>query len=339
VDEGYLAQLIRDTQPRVVVLLNLSRDQLDRISEVRMLVDRWRAAMEGLRSGADGHPGPDGGPGTVVVANADDPMVVWAASPAPRVVWVGAGQVWHNDSVGCPSCGGRIVFGGPDGWACERCDFVRPRRDAWTEGAELVMADGSRHSLAIRLPGQFNRSNAAMVAMAATAMTAETATSESPVGLATAIERLSSIDQVAGRFSSATRRGRSVRLLLAKNPAGWTAIFDLLAEGASSDAPVVLSINARTADGLDTSWLWDVPFERLGARPVVATGDRRLDLAVRLRYAGVPYAVVADPLSALDRAIDTTVAPAETDASSAATPAAIDFLGNYTAFADLRKRL
>jgi lipid II isoglutaminyl synthase (glutamine-hydrolysing) len=350
VDEGYLAPLIRDTHPRVVVLLNLSRDQLDRISEVRMLVDRWRGAMEGLGAG------PDGGPGTVVVANADDPMVVWAASPAPRVVWVGAGQVWHNDSVGCPSCGGRIVFGGADGWACERCDFARPRCDAWTEGSVLVMADGSRHSLAIRLPGQFNRSNAAMVAMAAVSMTSGLSgpgaggaeqnghgdTTLPSVGLATAIDRLSSIDQVAGRFSSATRKGRPVRLLLAKNPAGWTAIFDLLAEGTSSDAPVVLSINARTADGLDTSWLWDVPFERLAGRPVVATGDRRQDLAVRLRYAGVPYAVVADPLAALDRAIDTVGAPTETGGAPSeadVNPAPIDFLGNYTAFADLRKRL
>jgi UDP-N-acetylmuramyl tripeptide synthase len=342
VDEGYLARLIEDTRPRVVVLLNLSRDQLDRISEVRMLVDRWRTALEGLRTGPE-----DGG--TVVVANADDPMVVWAASPAPRVVWVGAGQVWHNDSVGCPSCGGRIVFGGPGGWACERCEFARPRCDAWTEGPVLVMADGSRHRLDIRLPGQFNRSNAAMVALAATSMTGERSgtvlapsgsegAGDAPparVGLATAIERLSTVDQVAGRFSSATRRGRSVRLLLAKNPAGWTAIFDLLAEATSSEAPVVLSINARTADGFDTSWLWDVPFERLAGRPVVATGDRRLDLAVRLRYAGLPYTVVADPLAALDRAIDTAGGPGQVGAAAAP----IDFLGNYTAFADLRKRL
>jgi UDP-N-acetylmuramyl tripeptide synthase len=367
VDEGYLARLIEDTHPRVVVLLNLSRDQLDRISEVRMLVDRWRTALQALRTTSA-----DGGPGTVVVANADDPMVVWAAAAAPRVVWVGAGQVWHNDSVGCPSCGGRIVFGGADGWACERCEFARPRRDAWTEGSVLVMADGSRHPLAIRLPGQFNRANAAMAAVAATHMVSEpsgagrspaavgpgtrpgTGASAGslarvdpdpvdpdpvdlgPVDLDTAIHRLSAIDQVAGRFSSATRKGRAVRLLLAKNPAGWTAIFDLLAEAGASNAPVVLSINARTADGLDTSWLWDVPFERLAGRPVVATGDRRLDLAVRLRYAGVAYTVVDDPLAALDRAVDTA---AGVPADAAGAVASVDFLGNYTAFADLRKRL
>ena len=97
----------------------------------------------------------------------------------------------------------------------------------------------------------------------------------------------------------------------------------------------MLSVNARIADGLDTSWLWDVPFERLAGRPVVATGDRRLDLAVRLRYAEVGLTVVADPLAALDRAMAGAVGPA----SDGASRRAIDFLGNYTAFADLRRRL
>ena len=111
--------------------------------------------------------------------------------------------------------------------------------------------------------------------------------------MATALARLSAVDEVEGRFARTMRNGRPVRLLLAKNPAGWTAIFDLLEEDGRGDVPVVLSINARIADGLDTSWLWDVPFERLAGRPVVATGDRRLDLAVRLRYAEVACTVVA----------------------------------------------
>ena len=63
-----------------------------------------------------------------------------------------------------------------------------------------------------------------------------------------------------------SRQGRPVRLLLAKNPAGWTAVFDLLDESGPRRSPLVLSVNARTADGLDTSWLWDVPFERLAGR-------------------------------------------------------------------------
>ena len=97
---------------------------------------------------------------------------------------------------------------------------------------------------------------------------------------------------------------------------------------------MVLSVNARTADGFDTSWLWDVPFERLAGRPVVATGDRRLDLAVRLRYAGVAACVVADPLD--------SGGPGRRGGRPRYRRGhrpAIDFVGNYTAFADLRARV
>ena len=332
VDEGYLGRLIEETAPRVVVLLNLSRDQLDRISEVRMLVDRWRSAFAGLRAG-DG----EGSPGTVVVANADDPMVTWAAMAAPDVRWVGAGQVWHLDAVGCPACGGRIDFDEEGGWGCNRCTFARPDREAWLDGAELVLADGSRFPVELGLPGQFNRANAAMVVAAAPFMMTDglsagvgaAARDSEP---ASVLSRLASIVQVAGRFSSLVHRGHPVRLLLAKNPAGWTAIFDLLDEGGPAEGPVVLSVNARTADGFDTSWLWDVPFERLADRSVVATGDRRLDLAVRLRYAGVATTVVADPFDAVDQAAQST------GSAAGGSPVPIDFVGNYTAFADLRSR-
>jgi UDP-N-acetylmuramyl tripeptide synthase len=322
VDEGYLGRLIEDTSPRVVVLLNLSRDQLDRIAEVRMLVDRWRAAFGRLQPR-------DGDPGTVVVANADDPMVTWAALAAPDVRWVGAGRVWHLDAVGCPSCGGRILFGESGGWACDRCALARPDPEAWLDGHDLVWADGSRLPVELGLPGQFNRANAVMAVVAAVAMT----DAGPPPDPAAVLARVASVVQVAGRFSTTLRHGHPVRLLLAKNPAGWTAVFDLLEEDHTAEGPVVLSVNARTADGLDTSWLWDVPFERLADRPVVATGDRRLDLAVRLRYAGVATTVVADPLRAVDEAVE------QAGPDAAEYPAVIDFVGNYTAFADLRARV
>ncbi|HEX7443256.1 MAG TPA: MurT ligase domain-containing protein [Acidimicrobiales bacterium] len=322
VDEGYLGRLITEAAPDVVVLLNLSRDQLDRIAEVRMLADRWRTSLAALARPAPGHGG------TVVVANADDPMVAFAAATAPEVCWVGAGQVWHDDAVGCPACGGRIEFSDGGAWACDRCDFARPEVAADVDGADLVLADGTRHAIAIGLPGQFNRANAAMAAMAAAPILEATGQADPSDAVVTALGRMGGVTEVAGRFSTVSRSGRAVRLLLAKNPAGWTAIFDLLDETGDPDAEVVLSVNARTADGFDTSWLWDVPFERLVGRSVVATGERRLDLAVRLRYAGVEHGVVDGPVAALDHAL------------AASTPGTTtEFLGNYTAFADLRRAL
>jgi UDP-N-acetylmuramyl tripeptide synthase len=196
--------------------------------------------------------------------------------------------------------------------------------------------------VAIDLPGQFNRANASMAAIAAPLMTdaGDPGSAGESLTPATALARMSSVGEVAGRFAATVRRGRPLRLLLAKNPAGWTAVFDLLDETGRSDAAVVLSVNARTADGLDTSWLWDVPFERLGGCSVVATGDRRLDLAVRLRYAEVDHVVVADPLAAVDRAIEISLLPAAGGPGPGnGADGAIDVIGNYTAFAELRKRL
>ena len=316
VDESYLGQLMEETHPAVVLLLNLSRDQLDRIAEVRILADRWRQSLLGQRGDAR----------TTVVANADDPMVAWAASGASEVRWVGAGQVWHEDAVGCPACGGRIGFAESGRWACDTCEFSRPTCQAWLEGTELVLADGSRREVNLGVPGQFNRANAAMVVTALPFMDHRW---DGGPGRSVddALAAMAIVEEVAGRFSTVIRNGVGIRLLLAKNPAGWTALFDLLDESGSAACPTVLSVNARIADGLDTSWLWDVPFERLRGRTVVATGERCRDLAVRLRYAEVGHTVVPDPLAALDVAIHGT------------SGAQVEFVGNYTAFAVLRGRL
>ena len=98
---------------------------------------------------------------------------------------------------------------------------------------------------------------------------------------------------------------------------------------------------------LDPSWLWDVPFERLAGRTALATGDRRRDLAVRLRYAEVDHEVVSDPLSAIDRAAELVpprpAAPPDRHGPDGlgrdGPDADVLFIGNYTAFADVRRRL
>ncbi len=98
VDEHYLPEVLTSTQPKVVALLNLSRDQLDRAKEVAMMADLWRRTLAQ-------HP-------VHVVANADDPMITWAAGGATAagagVTWVAAGQRWHDDSWVCPECGSHI---------------------------------------------------------------------------------------------------------------------------------------------------------------------------------------------------------------------------------------
>src|ERR1700689_3189360 len=94
-DERYLPAVISSTKPRVVVLLNLSRDQMDRAAEIWLVARRWREAFAEA-------------PHLHVVANADDPLIAWAAGSASQVTWVAAGQRWHEDSWCCPECGSHL---------------------------------------------------------------------------------------------------------------------------------------------------------------------------------------------------------------------------------------
>jgi UDP-N-acetylmuramyl tripeptide synthase len=301
VDEAWLGTAADALRPATFTLLNLTRDQLDRVAEVRRLADRWRAVVAAH-------------PETHVVANADDPLVVWAAAPAATVTWVGAGQPWLEDAAGCPSCGDRIRWGeaaGIGAWACSGCGFARPDPAVWVDGDDVVAADGGRHPLHLALPGRANRANAAMAAVTAT---------RAGVGLGQALAAMTATVTVDGRYRQATVGESRARLLLAKNPAGWLEVFDMLAP---PPGPVVVVINARIADGRDPSWLWDVPFERLAGRRVAASGERSRDLAVRLDYAEVEYRHIPDPVEAI----------------AAVGPGPVDVAANYTALRDLDARL
>jgi UDP-N-acetylmuramyl tripeptide synthase len=295
VDEAWLPAVAADVHPEVVLLLNLSRDQLDRNNEVRSLSSSWRRAVEDL-------------PDATIVANADDPLTAYAAGSARHVTWVAAGQPWTADASGCPSCGGRILFAADRGWACDRCDLRRPTADVVLDGTTLVIA-GQRLPLQLGLPGRANRANAAMAVAAASAL---------GVDPGEAVAALAATTDVDGRYRSLVLDGAPVRLLLAKNPAGWLEVLDIISD---SDGPVVVGINARIADGKDPSWLWDVPFEHLRGRFVVAAGERSHDLAVRLHYAEVEHDREPD----LRRAI----AVAE---RRRAPDGRVDVVANYTSF-------
>ena len=288
VDEAALVQVLAETTATVVVLLNLSRDQLDRYGEVRLAAAKWRTSL-GAR------------PEIHVVANCDDPLVVWAAQAAGTVTWVSTGQRWRIDATSCPNCGGRVAWEGVV-WSCS-CGLERPEPEI--EGGGIAVEIGGRSfPVELQLPGRCNAANAAM-AMAAARVAG--------VDPEDALAAMVNIANVAGRYREVNLGPASARLLLAKNPAGWNETLDFLAP---APAGVVVAVNAQGPDGYDTSWLWDVDFERLEGRPVIAAGERALDVAVRLRYAGVPHEVCPDPLLAARQL----------------PPGKVELVANYTAF-------
>jgi len=126
--------------------------------------------------------------------------------------------------------------------------------------------------------------------------------------------------------------GRPAVLLLAKNPTGFNEVLRTSIRFGSA-ASFLIALNDRIADGQDVSWIWDVDFEQLKevARHIVVSGDRALDLRVRLKYAEVPadrIEVVTDWRTALKRAADATP-PDQT----------LYVLPTYTAMLELREVL
>jgi lipid II isoglutaminyl synthase (glutamine-hydrolysing) len=294
VDERYLPAVISATGPRVVVLLNLSRDQMDRAAEIWLVARRWREALAETD-------------GCLVVANADDPLIVWAASQAPRVTWVAAGQRWHEDSWCCPECGSHLRRD-ELGWRCGECRFARPPT-RWVLSEDAVIDEaGQVTELDLALPGRANRSNA-VVALAVGALFGAT--------VEQALPQMRKVSSVAGRYTQVLRHGRKVRLLLAKNPAGWLEAFDVLAP---APGPVLLAVNAQVPDGKDTSWLWDVDYRVLRGRQVLVAGERRLDLAVRLEADQLEFVLVDGIDDAVDRVPE----------------GELDVIANYTAFQQIR---
>jgi|SRR5580658_676501 UDP-N-acetylmuramyl tripeptide synthase len=293
VDERHLPALIKVTNPRVVVLLNLSRDQMDRAAEIWLIARRWREAFAQA-------------PQLRVVANADDPLVAWSAGSAGQATWVAAGQRWQEDSWCCPDCGSHLRRD-ELGWRCGECTLSRPSARWVLDGDKVIDSAGTVRELSLALPGRANRSNAVMALAVASLFGAD---------VDQALPELRKVTSVAGRYTSVQRRERTLRLLLAKNPAGWLEAFDVL----EPDQPLLLAVNAQGPDGRDTSWLWDVDYRVLAGRRVLVTGERKIDLAVRLEADAVPFELVDD----VDAAVD------------AVPPGHLDVIANYTAFQQIR---
>lgn len=328
VDEMHVPAIADKLDPQVLVLLNLSRDQLDRVGEINSI-------ERALRGAVNKHPN------MTVVANCDDVMVTSAAWDNPNVVWVSAGLGWQGESTSCPRTGGAIIRREvsdaaarsssqptnhvewyaakplPDG-----SDFRRPSPDysMTPDGLRIDSASAAKATglpagtvlpLTLSLPGDANRGNAAQAVVAALALGADV-----KKGLAAT----ENVQSVAGRYSTVSYAGRDVHLLLAKNPAGWQEALSMVDRSADG---LVIATNGQVADGVDLSWLWDVRFENLDELAVVAAGERGADLAVRLGYAGVRHQLVKDALEAI------RMCP----------PGRVEVLANYTAFRDLKRAL
>jgi lipid II isoglutaminyl synthase (glutamine-hydrolysing) len=318
VDEAALPEVARRLRPRAVCLGNLFRDQLDRYGELELVAGRWRAAVQELPpdsalvvNGDDpqvGDLGRERGTGTRTVFGVDDPR---QAHPALQHA---------ADSKWCIRCGTAYEYaaayiGHLCDYRCPACGHARPPLDLVAREIELggiervsfdlVTPDGSRR-VQLRVPGLHNVYNALGAASLARALGAS---------LDEIQHGLEAFHAAFGRFERIELDGKSLLVLLIKNPAGANEAIRTLLAG-EPPGLVLVALNDATADGKDVSWIWDVDFEPLlpALERLVSTGDRAAELALRFKYGGFDeqaIEVVPELEAALDRALELTPAGGE----------------------------
>jgi lipid II isoglutaminyl synthase (glutamine-hydrolysing) len=331
VDEAWLPAVARDVEPRLLLLSNLFRDQLDRYGELELLADRWAELVGELDGSAR------------FVLNADDPLVADLGRERSGVTYFGVeddsqalpGMQHAADSKHCRNCGHAyeyeaIYLGHLGRYRCPNCGRTRPEPQVAATRVELEGMRGSRFTLRtphgeltvrLPLPGLYNVYNA--VGAAATAL-------ELGVPLATLGEALEGFGGAFGRVETIPVGGRQLSILLIKNPAGANEVLrTLILEDGELD--LWIALNDNIADGRDISWIWDADFDVLAGRVrrITCAGTRAEEMALRLKYAGIDAEldVERDLADSLDSAVGN------------AGGERVYALPTYTALLELRKLL
>jgi lipid II isoglutaminyl synthase (glutamine-hydrolysing) len=332
VDEFWLGDVTRQLKPQAVLLANLFRDQLDRYGELETIADRWTHVVSELEDT------------TTLVLNADDPLIADLGRGREHVIYFGVdddalalAEMQHaSDSKHCRRCGSpyrydSVYMGHLGHYHCPNCGQQRPLPSIRAQRITLhgthaatfmLVTPAGQRSVFLKLPGLYNVYNA----LAATALCLSLGVSVDDV-----VAGLESATAAFGRAEIVKLGETTLQILLIKNPAGANEILRTL--GLESDQLDVLAVlNDNIADGRDVSWIWDADFELLSShvRRVTCAGTRAAELAVRLKYAGVPEDLL-DVVPELPAALDRAVAGAASDRVYA--------IPTYTALLALRAEL
>lgn len=289
-DEGALKHVVPLVKPKAIVITNLFRDQLDRYGEIMNVLNAIREAVLKV-------------PESILCLNADESLTASISRDVPNKVYFYGMNIpvgdqnkrETSDASHCVCCGAEYeydyyTYAHLGGFVCPQCGYKRPETNVSVISIDEMTADDSTVTMEIEgiqkcvhisLPATYNIYNAAA------AITAIVALGGSVEGM---IATLSRVKSAFGRMETFVLGNKKVRMILVKNPAGGNQTLEYLST-INEEYMLVAALNDKIADGTDVSWIWDMEYERLADIPhikrVVITGDRRDDLAVRLKYAGI----------------------------------------------------
>lgn len=286
VDEGALLAIVDELRPRVMVVTNVVRDQLDRFGELYATAGALERAAE--RQPADG----------TLVLCADDPLVAQLAPAHPDRRFVGLALAESHDritsaadSIRCPVCRAplayRAVYLGHLGdWRCTACGLERPPLDVAVTALEMerdAIVVTIRHADRGEWTARIGQLGLHVAYDAALALAAVAALGVDPAVAMTAFE---GVAPAWGRLERFQALGRTVLFAFAKNPMSYRTVVGVV-EAEPPGLHLLVAHSSSVVDGADFGWLWDVEYERLAphmARTTVA-GDKAGEIANRLAYA------------------------------------------------------
>lgn len=292
-DEGAFKILAPKLKPEIIIVTNFFEDQLDRFGHVYATLN---SVKEGIL----------GTPESKLILNADDPLCASLGQTLPNSVdYFGlADDVYPEDYIKassdiayCSNCRSRYdyssnSFGHLGHYKCPNCGNERPQAqiectqvleyDNLSSTIEIMIKD-QKIAVKLALPGLYNIYNALAGAAAGHLFELK----EDDI-----VKVLADIESGFGRMESINVEGRTLKMILVKNPTGFNQVLEYLLTQKTS-CTVAFLINNKLGDGTDISWLWDVNFEILPAmqdtiKSFYASGTRAVDMAVRLKYAGIP---------------------------------------------------
>lgn len=327
VDEANVEKITSAIKPKMFVLTNIFRDQLDRYGEIYTTYDKIIAGIQHA-------------PEATVLANGDSPIFtrgdfankrqyfgfnhIQPADYQPQVAPINTDgilsptdhSVLHYDFITYANLG--QYFSVTD-------DFKRPplayqvtEIDELTPTYSTFSIDGT--PLRIEIGGLYSVYNA----LAAYAVGREFGVT--PEQIKTAFE---SNAQIFGRQEAIHVDGKDVTIVLIKNPVGTNSVIDMM-RTETADFSLLALLNANYADGIDTSWIWDAEFEKLHdtkLKAVATGGERYRDIRVRLKMAGFADQAVYEDLTQV------------IDAIKALPTDKVYIAATYTAMLQLREQL
>lgn len=324
VDEANVRMVTKYIQPKVIVMTNLFRDQMDRYGEIYTTYDKILAGVKLA-------------PKATIIANGDEQIFNSRQLPNP-VIYYGFDNDHqkdlrapaNTDGLLCPKCQHilhyhNITYASLGEYFCPHCGFHRPELKYKVTSLGDMTPTSSKfaidnHDYEIGVGGLYNIYNALA------AYSVGRFFDVSPEQIAHAFQ---ADEHVFGRQEIINIDDKEVTLVLVKNPVGLNQVLDMILTDPEPFSFGFL-LNANYADGIDTSWIWDGNFEKLKSHsiPHFFTGGKRYkDISTRLRMAGIDKIEEEPDLSKVIAAVKKM--PTKH----------VYLLSSYTAMLQLRKEL